>query len=86
MARVCKGFPLSVGVDRRRARATVVVRRRAPYVLGQSFGFDRGFRPRKGAGAAKPGFAVGFARASAVRRTSSAKASALTEAFARARA
>jgi hypothetical protein len=39
----------------------------APYVLGESFRFHRGFRPRTGAGAAKPGFAVGFARASAVR-------------------
>ncbi len=37
---------------------------RAPYVLGESFRFLRGFRPRTAAGAAKPGFAVGFDRAS----------------------
>ncbi len=41
----------------------------APYVLGESFRFHRGFRPRTGACAAKPGFAVGFARACAVRST-----------------
>lgn len=37
----------------------------APYVLGESFGFHRGFRPRASVGAAKPGFARGFARAAA---------------------